>query len=332
MSVRNLVGRMIPGDLKYYMYSLNYYWEDIRRYKKYSNGYLSPNKEKILQGKIIVTYHIIEKGLTMPDMRAGFGKDALNTLIGLCNTYIDKQCNQQDDHFMHAVKLLNEYVRVHREMAFALDPALVEKIRALSERTKVMDTCSQLGSDNDEYFRHADSPFRDFAFSRHSIRNFIDKPVDRDLIMKAVEIAQKSPSSCNRQPNRVYILENKDNIQWLLESQKGNRGFGQLIDKVIILTAEVGVFNGFTERNEAFLNSGMYAMSLLYGLHYYRIGAVSLAYVRVSKEDDKKLRALCGIPDSEVVSMLIGCGHVPGKLSIASSPRYKVDKIVKVVS
>lgn len=332
MSVRNLVGRMIPGDLKYYMYSLNYYWEDIQRYKKHSNGFLSPNREKILLGKIIVTYHIIEKGLTMPDMRAGFGKDALLNLISLCNTYIEKQCNQQDDHFLHAVKLLNEYVRVHEEMGFALDEELVGKVRKLSLRTNVSATCSQLGCENDEYFSHANSSFRDFAFSRHSIRNFIDKPVDRGLIMKAVEIAQKSPSSCNRQPNRVYILENKEQIQWLLESQKGNRGFGQLIDKVIVLTAETGVFNGFTERNEAFLNSGMYAMSLLYGLHYYKIGAVSLAYVRVSKLDDRKLRQICGIPDSEVVSMLIGCGHVPEKLSIASSPRYKVDKIVKVIS
>lgn len=332
MSVRNLVGRMIPGGLKYYMYSLNYYWEDIQRYKKYSNGFVSPNRERILLGKIIVTYHIIEKGLTMPDMRPGFGKDALMNLMGLCHTYIDKQCNQLDDHFQHAVKLLNEYVRVHEQIGFQLDEALVQQIRQLSDQTKVSATCSQLGCENDEYFKFSDSSFRDFAFSRHSIRNFISKPVDRNLIMKAVEIAQKSPSSCNRQPNRVYILENKEQIQWLLESQKGNRGFGQLIDKVIILTAETGVFNGFTERNEAFLNSGMYAMSLLYGLHYYRIGAVSLAYVRVSKEDDRRLRKLCGIPESEVATMLIGCGHVPEKLSIASSPRYKVDKITKVIS
>lgn len=36
--------------------------------------------------------------------------------------------------------------------------------------------------------------------SRHSVRQFTDQPVDRDLIKKVVKLAQRAPSWVNSQP------------------------------------------------------------------------------------------------------------------------------------
>ena len=40
--------------------------------------------------------------------------------------------------------------------------------------------------------------------SRHSVRQFTDQPVDRDLIKKVVKLAQQAPSWVNSQPWQVY--------------------------------------------------------------------------------------------------------------------------------
>lgn len=41
--------------------------------------------------------------------------------------------------------------------------------------------------------------YQDFAKSRHSIRHFSEAPVELGKVMSAVELAQLTPSSCNRQ-------------------------------------------------------------------------------------------------------------------------------------
>ncbi|MGN6435058.1 MAG: nitroreductase family protein [Agriterribacter sp.] len=330
MSIKGYASRLLPRKIRYVVLAMRSYYPNIRRFIKHSNAFYALDNQRKMIGQIVLKYHVVEKGLTMPNMKLGFGFDMLLSLIKLCNRYIDQNFDLQDKHFEHAVKILDEYLYVHKQAGFDLNPVLVTEINGLMNRIRITSSCRQIQISTNEYFKYADDNFRDFAFSRHSVRNFIDKEVEVDLIVRAIEIAQKSPSSCNRQPNRVYIVQDKEHMKWILETQRGNRGFGQMINKVIVLSSELGVF-GMAEKNEAYLNSGLFAMGLLYGLHYYKIGALPLAYICFSEKDDQKLRRICNIPNSEVVTLIIGCGYPPPELSIASSPRYNPREIVSVV-
>jgi nitroreductase len=320
---------ILPEEMRLMYSGHKAYAREINRYNR--NVISSAVTEQKLLGAITLKYHVLEKGFTMPTMRKGFGYDVIRTLIGLCNIYLDKNFDSGNVHFRHAVMLLNKYQSLHTEMDFAIDEAINNSISALNTRSTIAGTVEQLEYTKDDYFKDRFSGFQDFALSRHSVRNFTDQEVDIALIKKAVDLAKKSPSSCNRQPNRVYVISNKTEIEWVLAAQKGNRGFGDRINKLILLTGEISVFNGYAERNEAYVNSGLFAMGLLYGLHYYGLGAVPLAYIAVSDEDDDKIRSLCHIPDSEVATMFIGCGHLPDEFKVARSPRYDNDQIMSVI-
>jgi hypothetical protein len=62
----------------------------------------------------------------------------------------------------------------------------------------------------EEIWLHSRHDLSGFFASRHSIRQFSDKPVDLEMIVRAVRMAQKTPSVCNRQAARVYVFDNDD--------------------------------------------------------------------------------------------------------------------------
>lgn len=68
--------------------------------------------------------------------------------------------------------------------------------------------------------------------SRHSVRQFTDQPVDRDLIKKVVKLAQRAPSWVNSQPWQVYCAMGKSLAQiktaYHEEDLAGNHGYPDL--------------------------------------------------------------------------------------------------------
>ena len=42
--------------------------------------------------------------------------------------------------------------------------------------------------------------------TRHSVRAYLDKPVEEALIREIIEISKQSPSGVNSQPWKVYVV------------------------------------------------------------------------------------------------------------------------------
>lgn len=61
--------------------------------------------------------------------------------------------------------------------------------------------------------------YENFIKSRHSIRHFGSEAVDVELLREAIQIAQYTPSACNRQGWVIRIVESKDAIDTILENQ-----------------------------------------------------------------------------------------------------------------
>ncbi len=116
----------------------------------------------------------------------------------------------------------------------------------------------------------------------------------------------------------------------ILQKQGGNRGFGQLANKQIIIVSEVGVFGSDGKRNSAFINGGMFGMNLLYALHYEKIAACILNCSNWPKKD-LELRKLCKIKESEEFIAMLTCGNSPENFRLALSKRYNIKEISKVI-
>lgn len=333
--MKNLIKRIIPDSLasiirSFLLFKKLYpaYLYDLKRFHKYS-GTDGNNSEVKLIEKIITKYHIIEKGLTMPQSRLGFGKDVILSLIDLCIKF-NKQYNVNDVQYLHALGVIKEYDEFHQKNNFQLDPVVSTAISNVVKLSSAVST-KQLVFQSDSFFEHIESNFVQFSNSRMSIRSFDDKKdIPIETLNSVLDLAKNAPSACNRQTWRTYIIQDKDEVQKILNAQGGNRGFGHLANKVIIIAGELGGFASPGERNQVFIDGGIYAMNLLYSLHYYEIGSCILNCSH-SVEKDGKIRSLLKIKESEVFIAMIAIGIPSSNFKVALSKRYGIEHTNKFI-
>ena len=79
MKIKKIMVSIFFNLLKGYQY-------DFVRYYKFSFTNESDTFSKLI-GRIIKEYHVIEKGMTMPNSRFGFGKDLVLSLCNSCQKF-----------------------------------------------------------------------------------------------------------------------------------------------------------------------------------------------------------------------------------------------------
>jgi len=299
------------------------YYYDFKRYKQYSRSYGSNTSVK-LAAEITALYHVIEKGLTMPEPRLGFGQEKIILLCESCFNFIEKY-GIEEDQVHHAIQVILEYKNFHNNLKYQLNSSIENAINQLGNKISGFSPCAQKTMTKKEYFQNKMLDFSNFANSRASVRNFSTEIIPINKVIQALDLARNTPSACNRQTWRTYLLSDKKLIDKILEIQGGNRGFGHLTDKLIIIAGELGVFGSIAERNQVFIDGGMYAMNLLYSLHYNEIAACILNCSH-TPEKDLKQRTICGIKKSEVFIAMVACGIPPNNFMITASKRYDLDK------
>ncbi len=301
---------------------------DKRKYLKYSGTYSIDKEEKLL-AVIIAHYHVLEKGLSMPERRTGFGQGICSSLIKLLRRYELSGYDCSRKQYQVAVQVLRKYLQFHSDKEFPLD--IVEDDLAWISTLQ-----SECTVDGDKIISKADilettsASFDRFVMSRYSVRNFSGHPVELEDLYAAIRIAQNSPSACNRQSSKVHVVSNRELFDRIMQLQTGNRGFGHLADKVLVVTSDLQAFRGVNERNQAFIDAGIFSMSLLYALHFKQLAACALNWA-VVQDRDIMLHSLLGIPESEEIIILIAVGHFLDEFHVACSPRNSLEEVVTVL-
>lgn len=302
---------------------------DYERFLKYSD-LVYPDTSVKLIGNIIKDYHAIEKGLTMPELRMGFGQPKIISLIEMCLEYISKY-DFENEQLKHSIEVIFEYKDFHDNKGYKLNSETQQSIEKLRKEVKNNNVSKQIKISKHDYFKYSNESFSLFSKSRYSVRNYTNEELKVERIENALSLAQKAPSACNRQCWRTYVYTEKETINNILEEQGGNRGFGNLTNKLIVITSELGVFNRAYERNQAFIDGGIYAMNLLYALHHDGIGACILN-CSTWPEKDIRLRNLTRVKDSEVFIAMIACGEVPDEFRICYSKRNSINSINTLIT
>ena len=171
--------------------------------------------------------------------------------------------------------------------------------------------------------------FRDFAASRHTVRNFSSESIDMAIIIDSIKLAQTAPSACNRQGVRVKIIDSEEMKTKVLSIQNGNRGFGQLADKILLLTFEQGSCE-YEYRASGYIDVGIFAMNLLYALHVNGICACTLnAHLTIPQYEI--LQNLLGYNKSEIPVLFIAIGYPLPQFQIAKSERFSTNVIYQII-
>jgi nitroreductase len=333
--IKRIITRVLPAGVANnirkqlsFIRALPHYLYDLRRYSRYSINKVIPlDSQTQLSAKIITLYHVIEKGLSMPSPRYGFGEDRIKLLMKLLLAYKQKKysCNT---HFSSAVTVLENYVEFHKKSS--IDVNYIEKFLSTIEFNSKVDGGAKKVSKNDVNVLSKGN-FEDLVQARHSYRNFSDEKVDVDNIIDAIKIAQKSPSTCNRQSTRVYVIADRNKINQILQLQSGANGFMDKIDKLIMLTFDIESYQGEGDRSSGYIDTSLFGMTLIYALLYKGIGSISLNWSK-PKNDDICLRKIMKIKESHNVVFFIGVGILKEESMVAVSSRFNVNEIVTKVN
>lgn len=317
--IREIAKRVLFSS---HLFSEELYW--FNRCIKYNNS--DHSKEADLSS-LLVTSHVLEKGITMPNRRLGFGYERVRLVIEKCRFCISKYGSESNE-IQSAITDLCDYLAIHEKESFQLPEDIITGIRKLEKFRANNKTSSWMLFTPDTFFKECSS-FEDFTNSRHTCRYYAQEPVEIEKVVDCIRIAQTAPSACNRQSTRVYIISSKEAKQVVLKYQNGTRGFGQDADKFLLVTAVQSAWD-IKQSKSAFIDAGMFTMTLLYALHEKKICACTLNAHIYGKRLKDFYREI-GISKSEIPIVFIAIGNATDKFLIAKSARLDKDSIYSIL-
>lgn len=309
-NVAHYLAKALPTD---------WYW--LKRSVKYSMLYRG---EEYLANRLLIMGHSVEKGITMPNRRYGFGYGVVRLLISLCKEY-QAMYGAEKDAFQIALDDLREYLQIHKEVNFELPKDIEGGItQLLAFKTGPNVDCNSVT--NEEFFAYTD--FASFAHSRHTCRWFSDEEISDETIKSVIALANTAPSACNRQSVRVKCVSGEKKNE-ILGMQNGNRGFGDHINKLLVVTFLQPAWE-YDIQSAGYLDAGIYTMNILYALHYHKLCACTLnAHLEV--KNISKVQQILNLSPLEVPTVFIGIGKPLEKMMIAKSERIGIDNVLSFV-
>jgi nitroreductase len=319
----SLFGKGLDCDLeRQYFHEMCYYWMLTRQYN--ASNHTDEDKQK-MQFTILRENHVIEKGMSMQHPRKGFGQEKVKNLIGRLNDYYRAYGQEDLDFLAYPFSTIQAYFRYSKENGMEypeLEKAYEElKAKAPSVRPAAFEA-GILSTTRKQLLETCDNGFESLLRSRHSLRYFSDKPVEKELIVKALQLAQRTPSACNRQGWHTHVFSGDESVR-LMYWQEGCRGCEDGFRQSILVTANLKAFLSH-EVFQAYIDGGLYAMNLVNALHSLGLGTIPLS-CGFSFEKLKYLDQF-GIPDYELPILIIAFGNVEEEYHYAVSSRKDISQ------
>lgn len=308
----------------------NDFYYDFKRFIKLSASLDFNTKEKY-QAFLIKEYHAIEKGLALPITKIGFGQKRIQHLIKILDIYIEKfGVDDITDITIATLKEYSDFETTNQNDRNILLPIIANLVKSYNNKriscnsggTKII-----LKSDIENTIK---MDFDSFFKSRFSTRDFTNTRVPREQILSAIDTARYTPSVCNRQPWKCYLIDHTNPTlrDKFLKVQNGNNGFGDTISALIVVTGKLSSFFSY-ERNQVYIDGGMFSMSIIMALHSKGLGACCLNTSYTSKRT-KDFLAVKDIDKDCVPIMFIAVGNLKDNYKVATSKRKPIEKTVEI--
>lgn len=291
-------------------------------------------------GTVLVDAHSVEKGLGLRNVQPGHSGPVVRNLLDTLWDMSQDPERIAGFPFRESLRVVMAYMEFQENYdtsGFSMYPELKKKYDGL---------CRKLGGEYMEKLRgELDAgaqilpgeeltagkkfDFISFLSSRHSIRSFLQEPLDEKLIRRAVQIANFSPSACNRQPSRVYFCSSPEKVAEVDSLITGSAGFKGEVPNYLIVTTDRAYFS-FVEQYQWYINGGIYLAFLSLALHSLGIGHCIMQWKAFHKTEND-LKKLLGISSTEAIVGVIGCGYCMEEVRCIRAQRRQPEDVLKVV-
>ena len=289
-------------------------------------------REGRMAARIIRLVHSIEKGLSIEAPRPGFGYDKIKKLSAMVQEYVRLEEPNMTCVYA-ACDAMEAYIAFHDAKDFQTKEYM--EIKGMYERMKPYRLSApgqqRYGgvlriqkSDLDYDVEEIEKLFA----TRHSVREFSGK-VPLEDVKKAIELAGRAPSACNRQAVRVYMIDSRQYLKDMKTNLAGVGGFAEDAEYFLLITGKLSAYE--QEYNQFIVSAGIFAGYLSLALQTYHIASCIIQRSLRREDRWEKFCELHKIPGDEQIVCMMAIGGMKDEMTVPVSVRYEPEDIFRVL-
>lgn len=172
--------------------------------------------------------------------------------------------------------------------------------------------------------------FLSLVNKRESVRGYLEKPVEREKIIKIIEAARVAPSACNSQPWKFVVVDDKDTVQKLsknlYEPMIGLNKFALTAPSFVVvvgekrnLTSKMGEL--IKKKDYTSIDIGIASEHICLAATELELGTCMMGWFK-----EKEIKKLLNIPANKEIHLVISLGYHNNE-----NPRKKVRKAIEEI-
>ena len=164
------------------------------------------------------------------------------------------------------------------------------------------------------------------ATYRRSCRWYLERPVPREIIDKAIDVARLSPSACNRQPFRYVIFDDSATASEIGALSMGTVGFSQNFSAITVLVGRLDAFPFDRDRHVIYIDAALSAMAFQFALEVQGVSSCCINWPDIAARE-KAMANRLGLQEYERPIMSISFGYADLSQAVPYSEKKSLDEM-----
>ena len=171
----------------------------------------------------------------------------------------------------------------------------------------------------------------DLLKHRKSIRDFLDRPVERKKIMMCLEAARLAPSACNSQPWKFIVVDDRQ-----LKDKLGDAAFRgiysmnsfcKMAPVMVVVVSEKSKF--LARIGGMFRGTKYYLIDIGVAIEHFVLQAedLGLGTCWIGWFNERAVKSVLEIPHRKKIDILIALGYYDREETRSEHSREQIDKI-----
>ena len=273
--------------------------------------------------------HRIEKGLISKPRRVPFAVDFVGPTVQVYERAVGGPATLNAPEQAWAYDVLSEYFAVHAD-----EPAVQEaaaRFRAIASPQDV--TPPNRAPARKPYARGdeaANVSFEEFlrlCERRRSVRWFEQRPVPRELLLRAMQAARQSPSACNRQPFRFFVFDEEPLRTAAADLPPGVSGFQHNFPAVIAVVGQMRYYQEYRDRHLIYVDGSLATMSFVLALETLGLSSCCINWPDIEEFEARAATTMKLAPDERPV-MFLAVGYADAAGTIPYSEKVPAEELM----
>lgn len=272
--------------------------------------------------------HRLEKGLIMRPRRDVFATEYIAETVD-CFANVLQERGERGIESGSELQWTRDVLRQYFEVAGA-DPKIDAARQQFEQLALPAGGCEP---NLVPYQRDLDSPLTvgiddllALARRRRSVRWFLDRPVPREKVDRAMEVAAQSPSACNRQPFVFHVLDDPELVRQASEIPMGTAGYSHNIPVFVVIVGQQRNYFDERDRHLIYIDGSLAAMAFVYALEAQGLSSCCINWPDMEQRERRMANLLNLEPDERPV-MCLAVGYPDPEGFVPFSQKKPLDQL-----